>query len=43
MSNKIDGMSMDLEQDERNKLQSLFPQCQPIAKVAKQEAKKPRE
>jgi adenine-specific DNA-methyltransferase len=27
MSNRIDGMSMDIEQGERNKLQSLFPQC----------------
>ncbi|MCL2190232.1 MAG: site-specific DNA-methyltransferase [Defluviitaleaceae bacterium] len=24
---KLDGMSMDIEQTERNKLQSLFPQC----------------
>ena len=24
---KVDGMSMDIEQAERNKLQSLFPQC----------------
>jgi len=27
MVNKLDGMSMDIEQAERSKLQSLFPQC----------------
>ena len=27
MDIKTDGMSMDIEQAERDKLQSLFPQC----------------
>lgn len=27
MDNKMDGMSMDLEQDARGRLQSLFPDC----------------